>query len=293
MLLSFITGSQETLSPSRHAPPVQPAHSHHLGYKLVGDNIDKGVKARYMRIEGRHNHSFHYFHSFAVQSRIDFSHLPDQHPDTCFNSPYQLALSMLPSADDDRSLRDLFVTHVSRILCTHMPFFKFAFEDVVEWHIQHEYYDQMSTKSQVVSRLCYKQEIILFEGGLIFVLTKVPLGVLLKNENKADDMVEIMAHLHQYVPAVEYKSTVFIPSTGETVEVQNATMCKVLLGGDQLTVARARGAQKAKLNSTSPLTRLSGLIPCAEDWHTKLNLLGVCFYLWCYTHVHKMVKSSE
>ena len=156
LLNSFIAGSLETLSPSRRTPPVQPTCSHHLGYKLVGDNIDIGVKARYRRMEGSHSHSLHYFHSFTVQSRIDFSHLPDQHPDTCLNSPNQLALTLLPSADDDRSLRDLFVTHVSRILCTHMPFFKFGFEDVVQWHIHHQYYDQMSAKSQVVSKLCYK-----------------------------------------------------------------------------------------------------------------------------------------
>ena len=32
---------------------------------------------------------------------------------------------------------------------------------------------------------------------------QVPLGILLKNENKLDEMVEIMAHLQQYVPAKE------------------------------------------------------------------------------------------
>ena len=29
---------------------------------------------------------------------------------------------------------------------------------------------------------------------------QVPLGVLLKNENKGDEMVEIISHLHQYIP---------------------------------------------------------------------------------------------
>lgn len=104
---------------------------------------------------------------------------------------------------------------------------------------------------------------------------QVPLGVLLKNENKGDDMVDIMSHLHQYVPAVEYTNKVFIPSTGEIVEVQHAAYHKVLFGGDQLTATRARGAQKTRVNSISPLARLDGLIPCAEDWHAKVNLLGV------------------
>ena len=44
-----------------------------LGYKLVGDNIDKTVKSRHMRLNDHHNKSFHYFYSFSVQNRIDIS----------------------------------------------------------------------------------------------------------------------------------------------------------------------------------------------------------------------------
>lgn len=124
------------------------------GFKIVGDNLDKSVKARYMRLGGSHNQSLHYFHSFAVLDRIDFSSLPNIHPQQCLNSPEKRALSLLPSSDDDKALKKLFVTHVSRILTTHLPVFKLMFEDVTEWHIEHEYYKQMSTKSEVVSTLC-------------------------------------------------------------------------------------------------------------------------------------------
>ena len=122
-----------------------------LGYKLVGDNIDKGVKAKYMRFGDHCNKSIHYFHSFAVQNRVDFSFLPDVLPDTCLNHPRAMAKSLLPSAEDDRTLEQHFVTHISRILCSHMPFFKFSFDDTVEWHIKHKYYEQMSSRSVVVS----------------------------------------------------------------------------------------------------------------------------------------------
>ncbi len=121
-----------------------------LGYKLVGDNIDIGVKTRYMRLERYENKSLHYFHCLAVQNRIDHSHKPDVHPDTCLPSPLHRASTLLPSLADDRSLRNDFITCVSRILVEHMPFFKHTFEDVVEWHIQHQYYNQMSAKSVVV-----------------------------------------------------------------------------------------------------------------------------------------------
>ena len=65
-----------------------------LGYKLVGDNLDKGVKTRYMRsddAEGYRNKSLHYFHSFAIQNRIDLSKLPDVHSSSCLPSPQHRA----------------------------------------------------------------------------------------------------------------------------------------------------------------------------------------------------------
>ncbi len=47
------------------------------------------------------------------------------------------------------------------------------------------------------------------------------------------------------------------------------------LGGDQLIAARARAAIKTRVNSLTCDTRLDGLVLCAEDWHTKVNLLDV------------------
>ena len=90
-------------------------------------------------------------------------------------------------------------------------------------------------------------------------------------------MVDIMAHLHQYVPAVEYTKSILVPHTGEEVQVQHVSCHKTLFGGDQLTVARARGAQRVMSNSVSHMSHIHGLIPCVEDWHTKLNLLGVSY----------------
>ena len=93
-----------------------------------------------------------------------------------------------------------------------------------------------------------------------------------KNENKGD---EIMSSLHQYVPTVKYVEDCFIPSTGLTTQVPKASLHPIIIGGDQLTAARARGAKKAKLHVNSPISRLEGLIPVAEDWHTKVTLLKV------------------
>ena len=146
----FSLEHQLSTTPST-VPQEAQQSNHYLGYKIVGDNIDKTVKARYMRVDGYRNQSLHYFHSLALQSRIDFSHLPNVHPATCSPSPLLMAESLLPTASDDQSLRDLFIMHVSRVLATHIPFFKLAFEDVVERHRKHDYYKQMSSESVVVS----------------------------------------------------------------------------------------------------------------------------------------------
>ena len=122
-----------------------------LGYKIIGDNIDKMVKARYMRDEGYCNKSLHYFHSFAIQNRIDLSSYPDVHPHTCMDSPSRRASALLPSEEDDGILRTNIVTLVSRILTEHMSFFKYTFDDVVDWHMKHLYYAEMSSASIVVS----------------------------------------------------------------------------------------------------------------------------------------------
>ena len=89
-------------------------------------------------------------------------------------------------------------------------------------------------------------------------------------------MVEIMYHLMGYVPAVQYTKAVPIHGReNEMFQSEHASLYKLFFGGDQLTVARARGALRTRGNSISPVFRLEGLIPCAEDWHTQLNLIGV------------------
>ena len=55
------------------AETSQSSGSQQLGYKLMGDNVDKSVKARYMRMEQYSNKSLHYFHYFAIQNQIVFT----------------------------------------------------------------------------------------------------------------------------------------------------------------------------------------------------------------------------
>ena len=78
-------------------------------------------------------------------------------------------------------------------------------------------------------------------------------------------MIEIMEQLHAYVPVAQ--------SSGDTEEKR---LKKVLLGGDQLTAARARTAQRARINSDLHTDAVHGLVPFASDWHAEFNLMEVC-----------------
>ena len=88
-------------------------------------------------------------------------------------------------------------------------------------------------------------------------------------------MVEILSHLHQYVPIKQHTNLVHIPSKDLVVSLESATVQQLLIGGDQLSAARARGAIKAMSNGTTPQKRLDGFIPVVEDWHTQVVLLEV------------------
>ena len=87
-------------------------------------------------------------------------------------------------------------------------------------------------------------------------------------------MVAIVENLQNYVP-IQLLDKSHHLSTGETVVVQEAKMHRCLMGGDQLTAARGRGAQSIRENGGDPISRLEGLQMFSLDWHIKMNLLEV------------------
>ena len=64
--------------------------------------------------------------------------------------------------------------------------------------------------------------------------------------------------------------------SGETIIHMDYKVIKILLGGDQLTVARAHGAKGMRVNHETAKSCLKGIIPVIEDWHTRLTLMKVC-----------------
>ena len=97
----------------------------------------------------------------------------------------------------------------------------------------------------------------------------------MKNENKHNDMVDIMTHLQQYVPTQSTVSDVSDPKNDEEFQVTLDKFHYILFGGDQLTVERAMGAKKERNNENRGVDRLEVMIPVIEDWHTKVCLLKV------------------
>ena len=69
----------------------------------------------------------------------------------------------------------------------------------------------------------------------------MPLGLLLQNENKLEEMYNIMTGLHKYMP--DPCKLNFELSNGEIYTTSGNTLHPILCGGDQLTACRFRGAQ--------------------------------------------------
>jgi hypothetical protein len=117
-----INSEEELATVSLAEPPEPqpaPAKKTTKSYSFVGDNYDKTIKPRYMRV-GEGNRSIHYFHYFCVPDRVDVSHLSIIPPQPPTITPKECALSLLPSIADDRVILQNTTTLVSRILATHL-----------------------------------------------------------------------------------------------------------------------------------------------------------------------------
>ena len=88
-------------------------------------------------------------------------------------------------------------------------------------------------------------------------------------------MIDIMDELHRYVPKKSVQKCYKDEAEGISVTYIEDHMHRILLGGDQLTCARARSSQRYRMNAECQSESLLGLIPCCEDWHAKVTFLSV------------------
>ena len=75
------------------------------------------------------------------------------------------------------------------------------------------------------------------------------MGILLKNENKYEDMIDILDHYHQYVPGKIYSHHVTLPGDESGISFEDKHLLTILCGGDQLSAARAKGSRNVRQNS--------------------------------------------
>ena len=87
------------------------------------------------------------------------------------------------------------------------------------------------------------------------------MGVLFKNENVTEDIIEILRHFQSYLP--------FVTVDGEKKFVRQ------LCVGDQLSVERAVNAIHSVSNGYTEEDRLEGFNLQLGDWHTGVKILEV------------------
>lgn len=86
-------------------------------------------------------------------------------------------------------------------------------------------------------------------------------------------MGQILLVLNTYVPFQDEVQTVQID--GESICRPETKLSPRLIYGDQLTVARARGAASLRCWHETAIDRLEGYVPVTSDWHARLCLVTV------------------
>ena len=102
-------------------------------------------------------------------------------------------------------------------------------------------------------------------------------------------MIDILESYKQYVPSKPVELEEPIPGT-ESME--DRSYVTTLLGGDYLSVARARGAQYIRSSAELESERLNGLFPVCEDWHAKVCFLQVCL-LFLLTPINHIMSTRQ
>ena len=88
-------------------------------------------------------------------------------------------------------------------------------------------------------------------------------------------MCLILDDLMQYCQIHDDESGTLELSNGDRLNTRIAKVYEILLGGDQLTCARIRGAQGLRKAHDCTDHQLKSYVPCVEDWHSRLTLVTV------------------
>ncbi len=144
------TGSSEDSDDESRplAVPLPPdPHPREPTYVIVGDNLDRNVSPRDMRVDHQVK-SVHHFNMYAVHDRVDVSNLPgDNQVGDVRNLPFT---AFLPSPADCSDIRNNYITLAARVVVEKLPHFS-KLRKCVPTHIQHRFSNNMAEKSSAVS----------------------------------------------------------------------------------------------------------------------------------------------
>ena len=243
-------------------------------FVFVLDNIDWDVKVHDMRSD-QQNRSVHAVATSMVFDRVTSYHLPDAGPKK--NLAHCNLKDILSLTDEEkRCTRERYKVLIGRIIVESLPAFDFL-KPVVPAHTPCQYQEEMSTKSVVV-----------------------PLPVLLKDEKKYAELIDVLDQLEVWTREIYSKAGLCDPADPDHVppgppvaapsrpdqpsshvppvpEIDDPLAnVKVPCFGDQLTRVRLAGAKDLRAGCHTPQDRLDHLYPFRiVDWHSKRSFLKV------------------
>jgi hypothetical protein len=203
-------------------------------FEVIGDNLDLTISPTLMSKE-RQRKSIHWFLNIALCKRV-LSDLADECPKADILKVPNTAF--IPSVDDCVALENDMIYHIVKILCKHVKCLQ-QFESSVPDCIEHPYMDEMCKKSE------YRI-----------------MDLLDKSENKSDEMISILQHIHTHCVA-------------HSDEKPTKVIEKIVFGGDVLTNERAYNAQLAMMNAECDFYGLAGVVHRPEGLHRMMNFLLV------------------
>ena len=244
-------------------------------FVLVLDNIDWMEKVHDVRSDAQ-NVDVHAVATSLVFDRVSSSQQPDNGSQKYLKD---CDMNELVGLNDEEicNIRERYKFLVGRILCEHFPSFKFL-QDLLPAQLPHDHLEEMNIKSTVV-----------------------PFPVLMKDEKKYADVVNVLDQLEAWIHEIYSKAGLCpapvsddcsqspeLPSTTSRPDQPASHIPPVASSsdpmqnvrdpcyGDQLSRVRFAGAKDLRSGCHKPKDRFDHIYPFRiVDWHTKRSLLKV------------------